>query len=77
MDYKISKFYYSSNIGFQFFAVRERLSVIGYLFIVKSEPLIPRSLLFRSLVISKRSEESHKSLLPQSLKFLTSLPMTS
>ena len=37
-----------------------------------SELLMPRSLLFRSLVISKRSEESHKSLLPQSLRFLTS-----
>ncbi len=38
---------------------------------------MPRSLVFRSLVIPKRSEKSHKSLLPQSLRFLTSLPMTS
>ncbi len=37
-----------------------------------SELLMPRSLLFRSLVILKRSEESHNSLLPQNYRFFTS-----
>ena len=37
-----------------------------------SELLMPRSLLFRMLVISKRSEKSRKSLFPHNLRFLTS-----
>ncbi len=62
-----------SQCNLHFKQNRKTILLIKYgFFYLISELLETRILLFRSLVISKRSEKSHKSLLTRNLRFLTS-----